>query len=523
MASLKNSCRFWCILVGLAYSGIAPSLPAAPPTAESPPTAGTYSECQIDPTTDSNFSLALFRIWLPDPMIPVKGVLAVLPGSDADGTPLANDPNWQAIAKKWNYALLGITFTTRSGTEPYYRAERGSGLALLSALNQFSIESGHSELAKVPVAVLGHSQGGQFAYHFTCWAPQRTIAFATIKGGYYDVEPGDVAKAVPGLILAGEQDTAFRKENLWRIFALNRSPPGRWCYALEPGIGHSVGRSLELIVPFFNAVIQARLDPVIGDPKTIRLQRLDSTFSVYRGTWLPSSEVGNQWIAFMRGTLPVVRPLVAILSPSPTPIASISPSSHDFGDLRDEQKSEAKVFDVQRPAEGSKWDAVRTYSVRSLFDVSVIEAGDQWRISVQPRLDKPLGRLYDTVILRFSNNGTPVLGGASLNVTFRHLHDAVSLSAYSFYAGTHSEVVRKTLRLTAISGTLRVRETRLVNGTAAILRVLRKSETSVVLEATFDPLLEKGDHSGEFAVALEEPIKTEIRIPFLGHYAPSPR
>jgi hypothetical protein len=517
MVSLKNSLCIACILIGLAHCGITPSLQAAPPPTESPATAGIYSECQIDPTADSNFSLALFRLWFPSDK-PVQGILAVLPGSDTHGTPMADDPHWQALATKWNYGLLGITFTTRGGAEPYYQAEKGSGEALLSALKRSADESEHSELKDAPIAILGHSQGGGFAFHFACWQPQRTVAFATIKGGYYVAKPTDAARNVPGLLCAGELDEEFRKKNIRALF--NANPESRWCFVMEPDSGHDPDRTLDLIVPFFDAIIRGKLDPLRANPDTLELAPPTAT-AESPGAWLPNPEVAETWLRLAKRSLPESGLKLQIADGSPPQIAEV-PGTHDFGKVQDNHTPDPAVFPVFHVPNGPQWDTVRAYSLKGRVSSTATTTDGQWRIEVRPALaaGQPLGRLHDALILRFAKNGKPVPGGAEISLTMFHVHDALTISPHYLYFGTHSGSVEKSFTIRSNRDPLVIRDVKLVEGAAADLRVEKPSGTSATLTATLTSLPEEASHSGIFIITLEQPISTEIAIPFLGYFKP---
>ena len=67
----------------------------------------------------------------------------------------------------------------------YYEADKGSGAALLESIKAFGVESKHPELEHAPLLLWGHSARGQFNYDFTCWKPDRVIAFVANKGAYY--------------------------------------------------------------------------------------------------------------------------------------------------------------------------------------------------------------------------------------------------------------------------------------------------------------------------------------------------
>lgn len=481
-----------------------------------PASTGPYFDAQVDPAGHRNYSLALFRLWLSASDRPVKGILAVLPGSDADGTGLAEDPQWQSVAAKWNFALLGITFTTWSAETPYYQAEKGSGEALLEALNQLAVESSRPELKKVPIAMLGHSQGGQFAFHFACWRPDRVIAFAAIKGGYYDPVPTQASRGVPGLLMSGEKDSEFRPKNIRRLFEANQAPSSRWCFAQEPGVGHEVGRCPDLIVPFFNAIISKRTRPCIGDPKDASFV---SNANQAQGAWLPNEEVAKTWAEFMKGRISSESLKLQIPGTPPANVAQVSSTSSQVTKIDDDEEGAPTEFHIRPVSNGLSWDSVRALSLRSRCKVSIVKRDGDFLLSVQPNVaGQPLGRLTDSVALRFSQEGSPVLGGEELNLIFMHTSKSLSLSANNFYLGTHSETCEKELRITAKEGkSINVLKTALVSGSAASLEIVQEDRSSILLKGKFQPLDHAGSHSGVFALWLKDPVEKEILIPFIGY------
>jgi len=519
MASLKNRRLFTFVIFACALFATVTALHAELPTSDASVPTNSYYECQIDPKADSNFSLALFRVWLPESKTPVKGVLAVLPGSDGDGTPIANDSHWQAIARKWNYALLGITFTTRSSTIPYYRAESGSGLALLSALDQLSVASGHAELKGVPIAILGHSQGGQFAVHFACWKPSLVAAFATIKGGYYDVKPTDNARAVPGLLITAEEDAEFRRKNIRVLYDANSTPAARWAFASEPKAKHELGRSLQLIIPFFQAVINDHLQPYSGDLRTLTIRPVESTLESGH-PWFPNRDVAEIWTRFMNGTLQDSNPDLRIAYARLPRMAHVSPSACDFGNLEIHQDPPSSVIHVKPLPDGPAWTSIRAFSLQSRCDVSVSRSGDEWLVSVRPKLyNLPLGRINDTIHIRYLSGEHPIYGGSQLNMTLNHTSADVKLSATCFYLGVHSKQCERTITITTVDGKLlKLRSVELLMGVAAKVSIVQKTSTSAILAVVFLPLPESGEHSGIVAVHLNQPLATTIMIPFAGFY-----
>src|SRR5215831_20520447 len=105
----------------------------------------------------NNFDKAEFRLWLPGDVRTVRAALILVPGSNGDGRPMADDAGWQAFATKNKLALVGVRFTDKpheqSFIEHYVNVSQGSGQALLTALETFAERSKHPELASAPVIV----------------------------------------------------------------------------------------------------------------------------------------------------------------------------------------------------------------------------------------------------------------------------------------------------------------------------------------------------------------------------------
>ena len=133
-----------------------------------------------------NFDKAEFRLWHPQDVKNLRAVLVLVPGSNGDGRGQVEDETWRELAKKHDLALLGVRMTDRRHeqmfVEAYVDVSKGSGDALLEALNKFADESGHAELANVPLLFWGMSAGGQFI------SPTATTSATSFLG-----KPGDQA------------------------------------------------------------------------------------------------------------------------------------------------------------------------------------------------------------------------------------------------------------------------------------------------------------------------------------------
>jgi pimeloyl-ACP methyl ester carboxylesterase len=284
-----------------------------------------------------NYDKAEFRLWIPEKTKTLRGILVLVHGSNMDARSWVETSGWREvlqydklkiseffwhdIAERFGFGLLGCYFTDRPHEdmfiEEYTNVGMGSGQALLDALNELAKLSGHAEVANAPLALWGISAGGQFNYEFTCWRPDRIIAFILNKGGiYYTAMASPAARRVPGILFIGAKDSPFRNDIINGIFSMNRRAGAQWALAVEPGAVHEIGRSLELSEVFFDEVIPLRLPKESGEP--LRILNLEDgylgeprnlTYSPYNwektkehpASWLPTEKFARAWLACEAG------------------------------------------------------------------------------------------------------------------------------------------------------------------------------------------------------------------------------
>jgi dienelactone hydrolase len=271
----------------------------------------------------ANYDRAAFRLWYPDNAKFLRGVLVLVPGSNADGRADVGDRFWQTFASRNDFALIGCRFTDKPHEEAfienYANAAQGSGQALLDALTAFSGRSDHPELANAPLLLWGMSAGGEFNYEFTAWKPERVIAFVVNKGGiYFSALLPAAARHVPGLFFVGEEDLDSRKRIIAGLFALNRRAGALWALAEEPNVGHVVARSQEMAAIFFDAVLPLRLGTPANAASSAPLKALDersgmlgdlvqrsfrrasdSPTPIHPTAWFPTEHVARAWQALL--------------------------------------------------------------------------------------------------------------------------------------------------------------------------------------------------------------------------------
>ena len=268
----------------------------------------------------ANYDKAEFRLWLPDGSGPVRALIVLVPGSNADGRADVDDLFWQALAAKRRLALVGCRFTDKAHEqmyiEQYVDVSKGSGQALLESLTVLARKSGHPEIASAPLLLWGMSAGGEFNYEFTAWKPERVLAFVVNKGNvYYTALASAAARLVPGVLFTGETDLAFRTDAVSGLFAINRRAGALWAYAQEPAVGHEIAHSREFAAVLFDEMLSLRLSEAgelrpldeksgfYGDPKShdVRHAGLARPPSTHPVSWLASERLGRAWQAVLAG------------------------------------------------------------------------------------------------------------------------------------------------------------------------------------------------------------------------------
>jgi dienelactone hydrolase len=207
-----------------------------------------------------NYDRAAFRVWFPDGVASVRGVIVLVPGSNEDGRSQIEDRQWQALAMRQNLALIGCYLSDKPhpnmGVEAYANVSHGSGEALLNALNDAGKQLSHPELASAPLLLWGMSAGGEFNYEFVAWKPDRVAGFIVNKGGvYYSTLLAPEARRVPGLFFVGGKDLQTRQDVIRRLFQMNREAGSNWALIEEPTMAHEIGKSREMAQTFFESLM----------------------------------------------------------------------------------------------------------------------------------------------------------------------------------------------------------------------------------------------------------------------------
>ena len=203
---------------------------------------------------------AEFEFWKPTGKLTneLNGILVLVPPSNADGRCMLQYVSWQDFARENHLAMIGCYF--RDGeigvAEQYADAKQESGPALLRAIETWNLTN--PGLTKLKLYLWGFSAGGQFAYEFNAYRPDKVGAFVTNKGGiYYTALCSKEARENPGLLIYGKEDVPHRVNTIRGIYSVNKYVGADWILAGDP-CGHTEGNSARWGRQFIEKIISAQ-------------------------------------------------------------------------------------------------------------------------------------------------------------------------------------------------------------------------------------------------------------------------
>tara|TARA_R110002049_G_scaffold285698_4_gene466983 strand:- start:108253 stop:109611 length:1359 start_codon:yes stop_codon:yes gene_type:complete len=283
-----------------------------------------------------------YTIWIPTGVKTVRGIVVHQhgcgEGSCSSGLTGAYDLHWQALAKKHDCALLAPSYEQpqEADCQMWCDPRNGSAAAFDRALTDLGKISGHPELAKVPLALWGHSGGGHWCGAMVMTQPER-IAAAWLRSGVplFEINPDrttikphtlpDAALRVPMMCNPGTKEGVTVKDgrfaNVWpsnlAFFEKVRGSGGLLGVAIDPLTAHECGNSRYLAIPWFDKCLNLRLPKEIGEPLR-EISTTGSWLAEPTGTsaipatqfdrdplsmiWLPDESIARAWIQFRKDT-----------------------------------------------------------------------------------------------------------------------------------------------------------------------------------------------------------------------------
>lgn len=231
-----------------------------------------------------------YYLWIPSDARRLRGVIVHQHGcgvgASIGGRTAADDLHWQALARKWDCALLGSSYEPREGINCrlWCDPRNGSGDRYLQALSHFAKAADHPELETAPWCLWGHSGGGFWASLMQVKHPERIVAIWLRSGTAYSAwtsgetpapEIPAAAYQVPVMGNPGlkeQKDARFHRawDGLTAMQQAYRQEGAFFEFAPDPRTGHECGDSRYLAIPFFDYWLAHRLPAEGADSQTLR-------------------------------------------------------------------------------------------------------------------------------------------------------------------------------------------------------------------------------------------------------------
>ena len=318
--------------------------------------AGTYWEVNY-PASSEPQELAVgvtYTLWVPDSAPKIRALIVHQhgcgQGACKGGATAARDLHWQALAEKWDCALLGPSYQQeeKQNCRLWCDPRNGSQKTFLRAIGEFAVQSKHPELASVPWCLWGHSGGGFWASLMQTMYPERIVAVWLRSGTAFTAwEKGEVAtpEIVPAVYGIPVTCNPGAKENgnprfngawtgSWEMFRAYRAQGAPISIAPDPRTAHECGDSRYLAIPFFDACLAMRLPDKGSDQKlkpvddrSVWLAEPQSPTPVpaarygdepKEAVWLPSERVAKAWAEYIQTGA------VSDTTPPPAPFAVLA-------------------------------------------------------------------------------------------------------------------------------------------------------------------------------------------------------
>ena len=333
--------KTWNVLkkvTGIALVALLMMSAGKPALAQEPPQSGKYYVIDYPANTEGLATPVTYTLWVPDGVKKLRGIIVHQHGAGreaaTEGQTAAYDLHWQALAKKWDCALMGPSYhvvndavdLTPGGAEVWFDARLGSDKTFLRSLNEFATQTGHPEVATVPWALWGHSGGGIWADLMATLHPERIVAIWLRSGSAFMFRPRkefpqptvpDGVYTIPYMSNPGIKELTrapyFGTLATFKEYRAKGAPIG---FAPDPLTGHETGDSRYLAIPWLDACLAMRLPdknstsqklkPV--DNSKVWLATPETKKAVpaaqYKGkaneaVWLPNAAVAKLWMEYV--------------------------------------------------------------------------------------------------------------------------------------------------------------------------------------------------------------------------------
>jgi len=283
-----------------------------------------------------------YTVWIPAGVKTLRGVVVHQhgcgEGSCRSGLTGAFDLHWQALAKKYDCALLAPSYEQPNGADcqMWCDPRNGSGSAFQKCLFDLGEKSKHPELSTVPWALWGHSGGGHWAGGMVLLHPER-VAAAWLRSGVPLLEANpkrpaikahklpSAALKVPIMCNPGTKEGVTVKDGRFaKVWPANvlffngvRSQGGLIGVSVDPLTAHECGNQRYFAIPWLDACLSMRLPKTIGKPlkamptdtawlakptgfKAVPAAKFDG--NPLKAAWLPNKTLAIGWMQYVKDT-----------------------------------------------------------------------------------------------------------------------------------------------------------------------------------------------------------------------------
>ena len=282
-----------------------------------------------------------YNLWIPEGVKTIRGVIVHQhgcgEGSNKGAVTAADDLHWQALARKWDCALLGpvIHQPEAANCRLWCDPRNGSETTFLRSLTDLALQSGHPEVATAPWCLWGHSGGGFWASILQAKYPERIVAIWFRSGTAYSawqksddpklvgqvpfVELPPAAYEIPMMANPGTKENGDKRFNgawtgtlaMFKAYRAKGAPIG---FAPDPLTSHQCGDQRYASVAFFDACLALRLpvtgntlrkidqakgwlSPLLGD---IAVLAADFKGDLTTSNWLPDATFAKAWADYVK-------------------------------------------------------------------------------------------------------------------------------------------------------------------------------------------------------------------------------
>lgn len=257
-----------------------------------------------------------YTLWVPDTAKPLRALIVHQHGCGAPaargGSTAAFDLHWQALAAKWDAALLAPYYMQvddklcRDWSDP----RNGSEKTFLTAIRDFASRLRRPELNDAPWVLWGHSGGGTWVGIMTLLHPER-VATVWYRSGAPLAETNipEAVFSIPAMTNAGVQEREGRFKGAWDNslgwFQRLRAKGAPIGFAPDPRSSHECADSRYLAIPYFDAVLGMRLPAQGSLLRSVAQSGVSVTAASITGdasstVWLPSASVAKAWAEYVK-------------------------------------------------------------------------------------------------------------------------------------------------------------------------------------------------------------------------------